>query len=340
MPVNPAQFAPTEDQTSILEGSIRPHFFRGVATVVSKLFNIIQPTHAFFGQKDIQQCSVVRTMVRDLMFPTEIVVVPTVREHDGLAKSSRNRYLSQNERAIAPVLYQAFAASKEYELGERNRNKLLAAAESFATMGIKSLDFGSSKAIVECQDDENNSHGKSDESNDEETDDEGSVDHGKRMTKRKRKRMTPKRMPSNSSNNLKLPNRLHSIISKKDAKVAARRRKYKHNKRQTLKKDGLNFLDKDQAKRTAATLNNTIIGGKNETEMVQAKRENKVYLKNVSKAKMIQAMEAKKSLKRDREANDDETKASQASSPLWLLSLLPIPYQTLRLFVDLSSSAK
>ncbi|KAL5038016.1 pantoate-beta-alanine ligase [Batrachochytrium dendrobatidis] len=114
-----------------MEGSIRPHFFRGVATVVSKLFNIIQPTHAFFGQKDIQQCSVVRTMVRDLMFPTEIVVVPTVREHDGLAKSSRNRYLSQNERAIAPVLYQAlFAASKEYELGERSRNKLLAAAES------------------------------------------------------------------------------------------------------------------------------------------------------------------------------------------------------------------
>ncbi|KAJ3163143.1 hypothetical protein HDU86_002312 [Geranomyces michiganensis] len=93
-----------------MEGSIRPHFFRGVATVVSKLFNIAQPTRAYFGQKDAQQCAVVRTMVRDMFVPTTIVVGETVREDDGLAMSSRNRYLSPEERAVAPVLYRALQA--------------------------------------------------------------------------------------------------------------------------------------------------------------------------------------------------------------------------------------
>ncbi|KAI8899339.1 Pantoate-beta-alanine ligase [Globomyces pollinis-pini] len=113
-----------------MEGSIRPHFFRGVATVVTKLFNIIEPTHAFFGQKDVQQCSVIRTMVRDLHFPIQIVVGDTIRESDGLAKSSRNRYLSPKERAIAPALYAGMKASVQaYQAGVRDRKLLIQAAE-------------------------------------------------------------------------------------------------------------------------------------------------------------------------------------------------------------------
>ncbi|PMP84206.1 MAG: pantoate--beta-alanine ligase, partial [Chloroflexus aggregans] len=91
----------------VLEGGGRPGHFRGVATVVCKLFNIIQPTKSYFGQKDAQQTIVVRQMVRDLNIPVEIVIVPTVREPDGLALSSRNVYLTPEQRAAAPVLYRA-----------------------------------------------------------------------------------------------------------------------------------------------------------------------------------------------------------------------------------------
>ncbi|KAI8592390.1 hypothetical protein BDZ88DRAFT_392256 [Geranomyces variabilis] len=114
-----------------MEGSIRPHFFRGVATVVSKLFNIAQPTRAYFGQKDAQQCAVVRTMVRDLFVPTTIVVGKTVREADGLAMSSRNRYLAPAERAVAPVLYRglrAGAALYAEGRGVVSRTEIIAAA--------------------------------------------------------------------------------------------------------------------------------------------------------------------------------------------------------------------
>lgn len=95
-----------------LEGSVRSHFFRGVATVVTKLFNIVQPDKAFFGQKDIQQCVVIRNMVKDLLLPIDVVICDTVREHDGLAMSSRNRYLSKEERSIAPILYQSMKLSE------------------------------------------------------------------------------------------------------------------------------------------------------------------------------------------------------------------------------------
>jgi pantoate--beta-alanine ligase len=88
-----------------------------VATVVCKLLNIVQPTRAYFGQKDAQQTVVVRQMVRDLNMPTEIVVAPTVREPDGLAMSSRNSYLSPEQRAAAPVVYRALQAAQALRAG-------------------------------------------------------------------------------------------------------------------------------------------------------------------------------------------------------------------------------
>ncbi|KAI9011225.1 Pantoate-beta-alanine ligase [Gaertneriomyces semiglobifer] len=116
--------------SSQMEGQIRPHFFRGVATVVAKLFNIIQPTTAYFGQKDVQQCAVVRSMVRDLHMPLEVVVSPTVRETDGLAMSSRNAYLTPEERVVAPVLYRAMCTAQQLHLqGAKSRERILKAAK-------------------------------------------------------------------------------------------------------------------------------------------------------------------------------------------------------------------
>lgn len=108
-----------------LEGSRRPTHFQGVATVVAKLFNIIQPTHAYFGQKDAQQTVVVRQMIRDLNFPVQFVVCPTTREADGLAMSSRNKYLDEQQRVAAGVLYRALSAAKaRWKAGERNPEAL------------------------------------------------------------------------------------------------------------------------------------------------------------------------------------------------------------------------
>ncbi len=111
--------------TETLEGAARPGFFRGVATVVCKLLNIVQPERAYFGQKDAQQAVVIRKLVRDLNMPVEIVVGATVREPDGLAMSSRNAYLSPEERQAAPVLFRALTtAQQQYEAGERDAEKL------------------------------------------------------------------------------------------------------------------------------------------------------------------------------------------------------------------------
>ena len=111
--------------TSLLEGVSRPGHFRGVGTVCLKLFNISQPDRAYFGQKDYQQLQVIKKMVSDLNAPIEIVTVETQREHDGLALSSRNRYLSKVERQAATVLYQALqAAQAEYASGQRDSSAL------------------------------------------------------------------------------------------------------------------------------------------------------------------------------------------------------------------------
>lgn len=95
------------------EGQSRPHHFAGVATVVTKLFNVVRPGLAFFGQKDYQQCGVVRQLVKDLNFPIRIVVCPTVREQDGLAMSSRNVFLSTEGRRIAPIFFHALQAGRQ-----------------------------------------------------------------------------------------------------------------------------------------------------------------------------------------------------------------------------------
>lgn len=107
------------------EGAVRPHHFEGVLTVVAKLFNIVMPDVAVFGQKDLQQVAVVKAMVRDLNFPVGILVAPIVRDPDGMAMSSRNRYLSPKERELGLVLSKAlFAMRDAFVRGERRASAL------------------------------------------------------------------------------------------------------------------------------------------------------------------------------------------------------------------------
>src|SRR5258708_9678986 len=142
-PAGAVTWVTVEGLTEDLDGSSRPGHFRGVTTVVAKLFHIVEPDAAFFGQKDAAQVAIVRRMVRDLNFPVEIVACPIVREADGLAMSSRNAYLDPQQRQQALVLRRALTRVKKSWAGsERDAKKLAAEGrEEFAVEKAVRLDY-------------------------------------------------------------------------------------------------------------------------------------------------------------------------------------------------------
>lgn len=142
-PAGYATYVDVERLGERLCGRSRPGHFRGVTTIVTKLFNAVEPDRAYFGQKDAQQCAIIRRMARDLDFGIEIVEMPTVREADGLAMSSRNRYLGEEDRRRALSLSQALAAGRaRLEAGERDPEQVLRAvrARIEETEGVE-LDY-------------------------------------------------------------------------------------------------------------------------------------------------------------------------------------------------------
>lgn len=142
-PTGAVTWVTVEELSDKLDGRSRPGHFRGVTTVVSKLFHIVEPDVAFFGQKDAAQVAIIRHMVRDLDIPVEIVACPTVREPDGLAMSSRNAYLNPQQRKQALVLYRSLMrVKKRTEEGEHNAARLIAAArDEFASEPSVRLDY-------------------------------------------------------------------------------------------------------------------------------------------------------------------------------------------------------
>jgi len=143
-----------EELSGRLCGVSRPIHFRGVATIVAKLFNIVKPTKAYFGWKDAQQLIILKKMVKDLNMDVEVVGLPTVREKDGLAISSRNKYLSKQERKIAPILYQALVkAKKMVNSGENNSARVLQQAKDLIKKkkGVK-IDYLKAVNLIDLKD--------------------------------------------------------------------------------------------------------------------------------------------------------------------------------------------
>jgi pantoate--beta-alanine ligase len=145
-----------EEMSAPLEGKCRPGHFRGVATIVAKLFNAFMPDRAYFGQKDAQQVAVLKRMALDLNFPIELVICPTVREPDGLAMSSRNAYLNAKERLAATVLYRALSVAREkYDQGERDAEALRASMQmvigSEPLASVQYISAADPKTLCELQ---------------------------------------------------------------------------------------------------------------------------------------------------------------------------------------------
>jgi pantoate--beta-alanine ligase len=139
-PNDRSTFVEETSLSSTLEGKSRPGHFRGVCTVVAKLFNVLAPDGAVFGEKDFQQLAVVRRMVRDLNFKIDIIAVPTVRDQDGLACSSRNQYLNSDERRQAPVLYKALQAAANS--GKKSASEIVAVAREVINEGpLARIDY-------------------------------------------------------------------------------------------------------------------------------------------------------------------------------------------------------
>jgi pantoate--beta-alanine ligase len=155
-PSEQAAFVQVPDLERYLCGAFRPGHFRGMATVVLKLFQIVQPDRAYFGQKDAQQLAIVRRMARDLNVPVDVIAVPTVREPDGLALSSRNKHLSTDERRIAPALARAlFAAVEQLDCGERSaeaiRETALRALESHPEIKVEYFEIVHAETLAPVQ---------------------------------------------------------------------------------------------------------------------------------------------------------------------------------------------
>ena len=145
------RIAPEGAATAGLEDKFRPHFFGGVATVVAKLFTQVQPDFAMFGEKDYQQLRVVTQMARDLDLPVKIIGVPTVREIDGLAMSSRNVYLSESERQTAPTLYRTLKASAADIKGGETLESVLAAGRAKTELAGFAVDYFEARHALTLQ---------------------------------------------------------------------------------------------------------------------------------------------------------------------------------------------
>jgi pantoate--beta-alanine ligase len=152
-PDSPSVFVSVEGISDILEGTARPGHYRGVATVVSKLFHLVKPHKAFFGQKDYQQCAVIKRMVKGLDMDVDVVVLPTVREPDGLAMSSRNSYLSADERRKAAAIYRALSVAEQLaKTGTRQpealKNKIEAVVREEKGIEIDYLEIADPESLA------------------------------------------------------------------------------------------------------------------------------------------------------------------------------------------------